>query len=77
MNRVNREGRYGLDSSGSEYGPVSGSCEHGNEPSGSIQGGKFPAQLRDTRTKFKIKCGEIVHHPPPQLNTHHPGSSNK
>jgi hypothetical protein len=28
---------YGLDWSGSEYGPVEGSCEHGNEPSGSIK----------------------------------------
>jgi hypothetical protein len=26
---------------GSEQGPVSGSCEHRNEPSGSIKGGKF------------------------------------
>jgi hypothetical protein len=27
---------------GSEYEPVMGSCEYGNEPSGSIKGGKFP-----------------------------------
>jgi len=27
----------GLDSSGSGYGPVAYSCEHGNEPSGSIK----------------------------------------
>jgi hypothetical protein len=27
----NRMGRCGLDSSGLEYGPVEGSCEHGNE----------------------------------------------
>jgi hypothetical protein len=27
-------GWYGLDSSGSGQGPVAGSCEHGNEPSG-------------------------------------------
>jgi hypothetical protein len=25
-------GCYGLDSSGSELGPVEGSCEHANEP---------------------------------------------
>jgi hypothetical protein len=25
-------GRCGLDTSGSGYGPVAGSCEHGNEP---------------------------------------------
>jgi hypothetical protein len=28
-------GWYGLDSSG--YGPIEGSCEHGNEPLGSIK----------------------------------------
>jgi hypothetical protein len=31
----------GLDSSGPEWGPVVGSCEHGSEPSGSIKGGEF------------------------------------
>jgi hypothetical protein len=30
-------GWYVLDSSGSGWGPVEGSCEHGNEPSGSIK----------------------------------------
>jgi hypothetical protein len=34
-------GRCGLDASGSGYGPVAGSCKHGNEPSGSIKGGEF------------------------------------
>jgi hypothetical protein len=28
---------YGLDSSGLGWGPVAGSCEHGNEHSGSIK----------------------------------------
>jgi hypothetical protein len=28
---------YVLDSSGSEYGPMQGSCEHDNETSGSIK----------------------------------------
>jgi hypothetical protein len=32
---------YGLDSSGSGYRPVAGSCEHGNEPSGSIKFWEF------------------------------------
>jgi hypothetical protein len=27
----------GLDSSGSEYGPIGGSYEYGNEPSGSMK----------------------------------------
>jgi hypothetical protein len=31
----------GLHSSGSGKGKVVGSCEHGNEPSGSIKGGEF------------------------------------
>jgi hypothetical protein len=32
-----RVGWYELDRSGSGYGPLEGSCEHGNEPSGSIK----------------------------------------
>jgi hypothetical protein len=32
-----RMGWYGLDSPGSEYEAVEGSCEYGNEPSGSIK----------------------------------------
>jgi hypothetical protein len=32
-----RMGWYVLDRSGSGWGPVEGSCEHGDEPSGSIQ----------------------------------------
>jgi hypothetical protein len=34
-------GICGLDASGSGYGPVADSCEHGNEPSGSIKVGEF------------------------------------
>jgi hypothetical protein len=30
-------GLYGLDRSVSGWGPEEGSCEHGNEPSGSIE----------------------------------------
>jgi hypothetical protein len=37
----NRVGGYGLDSSGSEQGPVASSCENGNELPGSIKGGIF------------------------------------
>jgi hypothetical protein len=37
----NRVWRCGLTSSGSGWGPVAGSCEHGNEPSGSIKGREF------------------------------------
>jgi hypothetical protein len=32
-------GRCGVDASGSGYGLVAGSCQHGNEPSGSIKSG--------------------------------------
>jgi len=32
-----RIGSCRLDSSGSGQGPVAGTCEHGNEPSGSIR----------------------------------------
>jgi len=34
-------GGCGLDSSGSGQELVAGSCEHGNEPSGSMKGGEF------------------------------------
>jgi hypothetical protein len=33
--------RYGLDASGLGYRSVMGSCDHGNEPLGSIKGRKF------------------------------------
>ena len=38
--------RYGLDRSGSGQGQVAGTCECGNEPSGSIQCGEFLDWLR-------------------------------
>jgi hypothetical protein len=34
-------GRCGLDSSGSDYGPVAGYCEYGNEPSSTVKGREF------------------------------------
>jgi hypothetical protein len=43
------EGGLGLDSFGSGQGPVARSCEHGNELSGSIKGGKFLDGLSDYR----------------------------
>jgi len=33
--------RCALDLNGSEQDPTVGSCEYGNEPSGSIKGGEF------------------------------------
>jgi len=40
-------GKRRLDASGSGQGPVVGCCGHGNEPLGSIKGGKFLDQLSD------------------------------
>jgi len=37
---------YGLDRAGSGKGQVAGTCECGNEPSGSIQYGEFLDYLR-------------------------------
>jgi hypothetical protein len=39
--KIGSLGRCGLYLSSSGYGPMAGSCEHGNEPSGSIKGGEF------------------------------------
>jgi hypothetical protein len=44
--RGNRVARCGLDSIGSGEGPVTGSCEHDNKPSGSVKGGEFLDKLR-------------------------------
>jgi hypothetical protein len=35
------EGLWGLDGAGSGYGQVAGTCEYGNELSGSINAGNF------------------------------------
>lgn len=35
--KSDRVGCYGLDQSGSGWGPVEGSCEHGIEPSGFVK----------------------------------------
>jgi hypothetical protein len=34
-------GNFGLEPFGSRWGPVAGSCEHGNKLSGPIKGGEF------------------------------------
>jgi hypothetical protein len=39
----------GLDLSGSESSAVGGSCVHGNEPSGSIKGGKILDELSENQ----------------------------
>ena len=38
--------RHGLDRAGSGLGQVAGSCECGNEPSGSVKCGEFLDKLR-------------------------------
>jgi hypothetical protein len=44
---LNQKGvRFGLDSTTSGQCPVTGSCEHGNKPSGSVKGEVFLDRLR-------------------------------
>jgi hypothetical protein len=45
MDLRDRMGRYGLDWSGSGLGPVEGTCEHSNEPSGSTKCPEVVEQL--------------------------------
>jgi hypothetical protein len=53
-------GLYEVDRSGSGWGSVEGSCEHGNEPSGSIKRGfSRRAQLHDVA--FSL-IREMIHH---------------
>jgi len=40
-------GRCGLHAAGLGWGQMVSSCEHSNEPSGSIKGGKFLDYLRN------------------------------
>jgi hypothetical protein len=47
--------RYEVDSPGSGEGAVVGSCEHGNEPRGSIIGWEFLEWLSDWRFLKKIQ----------------------
>jgi hypothetical protein len=42
----------GLDDSGSEYSPLTGSYEYGNEHSGSITRGKLIGQLSEKKLIF-------------------------
>jgi hypothetical protein len=37
-----------LNSTDSEFGPMAGFCEHGNEPSESTKGGRCLGQLRES-----------------------------
>jgi hypothetical protein len=46
--------RCGMDWFGSEYGPAASSCEHGNEPSGSVTGENFFEQLNNHRSLSRI-----------------------
>jgi len=53
-------GRCGLDSSGSGYGPVAGSCEHDNQPSGSIKGREFLDCVTISFSRWTLLHGVIV-----------------
>ena len=46
LQEVGCGGGYGLDRVGSGYGQVTGTCECGNEPLGSIKCGEFLDWLR-------------------------------
>jgi hypothetical protein len=46
----------GLDSMASGYGPVAGTCEHGNESSGSTQSGKFLHQPSKHQLLLRKPC---------------------
>jgi hypothetical protein len=41
MQASGRKKREGKDAEWMHQGPLAGCCVHGNEPSGSIKGGKF------------------------------------
>jgi len=47
---------HGLDGSGSGYGQVAGTCECGNEPSGSIKCGEFIDKLKIRLTSQEGLC---------------------
>jgi hypothetical protein len=49
--RNNRLVSYGLDSYGSGWRPVAGSCEYGNEPLGTLKGGRFPDCMSDLASR--------------------------
>jgi hypothetical protein len=53
-------GGFGLDSSGSDYGPVAGSCENGNETPDSTKGRKFRDLLIMLLTSQGVCCVELV-----------------
>ena len=54
-------GEYGLARAGSGQGQVAGTCECGNEPSGSIKCGKFLDQLRNGQLlREGLGCIELV-----------------
>jgi hypothetical protein len=44
---IRMDGGRGVESSGVEQGPVAGSCECSNEPSGTIKDGEFLDQVND------------------------------
>lgn len=57
----NRVGGYGLDSSGTEQGPMAGSCEYGYKPSGLIKGRDFFDYLSDYFVSGKTPQNCIIH----------------
>ena len=70
-----RFGGFRLQWRDSEYGPVVGCCEHGNEPSGFTKDSGFLNWLSDsTLEDFVLKLGRVVFWNTPQfyeLKNHH------
>jgi hypothetical protein len=59
---IRKIGYYELDSSGSVCGPMTGSSEHGNEPSGSIKCCEITEQLSDWRSFIQDSpaCSDVT-----------------
>jgi len=50
---------FGMDSTGSEWGPVVGCFEHGNEPWGSIKGANFVTNWATVSLSRRLWCMEL------------------
>jgi hypothetical protein len=57
-------GDFGLDSSGSGYGPLACPYKHSNKPLGSIEGGKFLECLSILLASKESLCSQ-------ELSSHH------
>jgi hypothetical protein len=58
--QINSTLEYGPDLSNLGYGPMAGSCEYGNEPSGSVRGGVLLDMLSDSRDSLSFSRRTLV-----------------